>query len=58
MAASPLPSEGSNRGRKCYATPAFSEVPNSKHEEQNLNWFPTKKSKISIGCLTSAFSRV
>ena len=27
VAASPLPSRGPKRGRKCYATPAFSGVP-------------------------------
>ena len=34
MAASPLPSPGSTRGRKCYVTPAFSGVPNKGDEYQ------------------------
>ena len=43
VAASPLPSRGPTRGRICYATPAFSMVPN-------------KGDKIRSGCLTLAFS--
>ena len=38
MAASPLPSRGPNRGRKCSVTPAFSGVPNIG--EQNQKWLP------------------
>ena len=43
MAASPLPSRGPTRGRKCYQTLAFSGVPN-------------KADIIGRGCLTPAFS--
>ena len=45
MATSPLPSQGPKRGRSCYETFAFSEVPNAKRGE-----------KIRSGCLTTAFS--
>ena len=38
MVASPLPSQGLKRGRKCYITPAFSWIPNIR--EQNLKWLP------------------
>ena len=38
VAASPLPSRGPKRGRKCYVTPAFSGVPNKG--EQNQKWLP------------------
>ena len=38
MAASPLPSRGPKRGRKCYVTPAFSGIPNTGG--QNLKWVP------------------
>ena len=38
VAASPLPSWGPKRGRKCYITPAFSGIPNIG--EQNLKWVP------------------
>ena len=38
VAASPLPSWGPKRGRKCYITPAFSGIPDI--EEQNLKWLP------------------
>ena len=37
---SPLPSPGTKRGRKCFATPAFSGVPNTKRGEQNQKWLP------------------
>ena len=47
MAASPLPSQGSKRGQKCYTTPEFSRIPNPKRRE---------KKEIRIGCLTPAFS--
>ena len=30
LAASPLPSRGPKRGRKCYVTPAFSGIPNKR----------------------------
>ena len=40
VAASPLPSWGPKRGRKCYVTPAFSGVPNAKRGEQNHRWLP------------------
>ena len=40
VVASPLPSWGPKRGRKCYVTPAFSGVPNAKHAEQNQKWLP------------------
>ena len=43
LAASPLPSWGPKRGRKCHVTLAFSGVPRSGD-------------KIRIGCLTPAFS--
>ena len=39
--ASPLPSQKPKRGRKCYATPAFSGIPNAKRGE-----------KIGSGCHT------
>ena len=42
VAASPLPSWGPKRGRNCYATLAFSGVPNAKRGE-----------KIRIVCLTT-----
>ena len=45
LAASPLPSPGPKNGRNCYATPAFSGVPNAKRGDG-----------IRIGCLTRAFS--
>ena len=38
MAASPVPSWGPKRGRKCFITPAFSGIPNIG--EQNLKWLP------------------
>ena len=38
VAASPLPSRGPKRGRKCYVTPAFSGIPNIG--EQNMKWLP------------------
>ena len=38
VAASPLPSRGPKRGRKCYITPAFSGVPNIG--VQNHKWLP------------------
>ena len=43
MVASPLPSRGPKRARKCYVIPAFSGVPNAKRGE-----------KIRSGCLTPA----
>ena len=57
VAASPLPSRGPKRGRKCYATPAFSGIPNAKCGEQNQKWSPTKRNKIRNGCHTLAFLR-
>ena len=39
-AASPLPSRGPKGGRKCYATLAFSGVPNAKRGEQNQKGLP------------------
>ena len=36
--ASPLPSRGPKRGRKCKTTPAFSGIPNKG--EQNQKWLP------------------
>ena len=47
LAASPLPSQGSKRGQKCYITPEFSGVPNAKRGE---------KIETIIGYLTLAFS--
>ena len=38
VAASPLPSRGPKRGRKCYVPTAFSGIPNQG--EQNHNWLP------------------
>ena len=38
--ASPLPSRRSKRGRRCYATPIFSGVPNAERGEQNQKWLP------------------
>ena len=43
VAASPLPSRGPKRGRKCYITPAFLGIPNIGD-------------KVKSGCLTLAFS--
>ena len=43
MAASPLASRGTIRGRKCYVTRAFSRIPKTGD-------------KITSGCLTPAFS--
>ena len=40
VAALALPSQKPKRGRKCYATPAFSGIPNAKREEQNRKWLP------------------
>ena len=45
VAASSLPSRGPTSGRNCYATPAFSRVPNAKRGD-----------KIRSGYLTPAFS--
>ena len=38
VATAPLPSQGPKRGRKCYATPAFSGIPNIG--EGNQKWLP------------------
>ena len=54
VAASPLPSWGPNRGRKCYVTLAFSGIPNALRGEQNEKWSPTKGNKIRSGRLTPA----
>ena len=56
MASSPMPSRGPKRGRQCCVTPAFSGIPNAKHEVQNQKWSPTKGKKITSGCLNSAVS--
>ena len=56
VAASPLPSRGPKRGRKCYVTPAFSGISNAKCGEQNQKWSPTKENKIRSGRSTPAFS--
>ena len=40
MSTSPLPSQGTKTGQKCYVTPAFSRVPNAKRGEQNEKWLP------------------
>ena len=40
VAASPLPSRGPKKGQKCYPTPTFSEVLNTKRGEQNQQWLP------------------
>ena len=45
LGTSPLPSRGPKRGWACYATPAFSRVPNAKRGD-----------KIRSGCLALAFS--
>ena len=45
LATSPVPSRRPKRGRTCYATPAFSRVPDAKRGD-----------KIGSGCLTTAFS--
>ena len=45
VATSPLLSAGPKRGWNCYATPAFSRVPNAKRGD-----------KIGTSCLTRAFS--
>ena len=54
MAASPLPSQGPKRGRKCYVTPAFPGIPNAKRGEGNQKRSPTKGNKIRSGYLTPA----
>ena len=66
MDTSPLPSWGPTRGRKCYATPAFSGVPNTKCGEKIRSGYLTlafsrgsnakRGEKIRSGCLTLAFS--
>ena len=56
MAASPMPCLGPKRERKCYATHAFSGVPNTKRGEQNQKWSPTKGNKIRSGCHILALS--
>ena len=56
VAASPLPSCGPKRGRKCHVTPAFSGIPNAKCTESNEKCSPTKENKIRSGCLTPASS--
>ena len=40
VAASPLPSRGPKRARKCYVAPVFSGVPNAKRREQNQKGLP------------------
>ena len=45
VAASPLPSQGPKRGRKCYVTPKFSGIPNAKRREEKQKWSPMKGSK-------------
>ena len=40
VATSPLPSRGAKRGRKCFATPEFSGVPNATRGEQNQKLLP------------------
>ena len=40
VAASPLPSRGPNKRRKCSVPPTFSGVPNTKRGEQNQKWLP------------------
>ena len=52
VAASPLPSRGPKRGRKCYITPAFSGVPYRRGRKQK---WPTKGQKCYI---TPTFSGV
>ena len=52
VAASPLPSRGPKRGRKCYVTPAFLGVPYTKGWKQK---WPTKGRKCYV---TPAFAGV
>ena len=54
VAASPLPSWGPKRGRKCYVTPAFLGVPNAKRGEQNQKCHQQWATKMRIVCLTLA----
>ena len=42
VAASPSPSRGPKKGRKCYVNPAFSGMPNAGRREQNQNRPPNK----------------
>ena len=56
VVASPLPSRGPKRRRKCYFTPAFLGIANANCSEQNQKWPHTKGNKITSGCLTPAFS--
>ena len=52
-----MPSQGRQRGWKCYVTPAFSGIPNANRVgAKNQQWSQTKGNKIRIGCLTRAFS--
>ena len=55
LVASPLPSRGPKRGRKCYVSDALLGIPNSKHREKNQKWSPIKGNKSRSGCLTLAF---
>ena len=57
VAASPLPSRGPKRGRKCKFPLSFSGIPNAKRGEQNQKWSPIKGNQIRSGYLTPAFKR-
>ena len=56
VVASPLPSRGPIRGRKCYVTPALWGFPNAKRGDENRKGSPTKENRIGSGCLTPTFS--
>ena len=49
VATSPLHSEGPKRGRKCYVTPAFSGIPNTKRGEQKMTSGPVQMRTKSEG---------
>ena len=56
MATSLLPFEGPKRGRKCYATPAFSRIPDARDGEQKMRSGPQKrgtKTEVATSVLLS-----
>ena len=61
LAASPLPSRGPKRGRKCYVTPAFSGIPKQRGTKSELAASPLPFRGPKRGqkcCVTPAFSGV
>ena len=48
VAASPLPSRGPKRGRKCYVALAFLGIPNAKHGEQKMRMGPQQRGTIEV----------